>query len=272
MAKQQRLSIRPKQSLGQNFLIDENVVRKIIREFRPAPEDVVVEIGPGNGALTSELAGRVKHLILVEIDGRVIETLKERFASAGVTILHGDILDLDLLSLHRKWNRPLRVIGNLPYHLTSPILFKCFDAAPAIGDVTIMVQREVAQRIAANPGTKAYGILSVLTQYYATPTLLFNVSPGCFYPKPKVTSSVLRIVFHNRKQEDAGAGLFRTVVRTAFGKRRKTLRNSLEYLPIAGLNIPELETRLSFSLKRRAEQLTLQEFVELAGRIGDQIP
>ena len=268
MAKQQRLSIRPKQSLGQNFLIDENVVRKIVGEFHPGPEDVVVEIGPGNGALTSELAGRVKHLTLVEIDGRVIASLKERFASSDITILHQDILDLDLPSLHRDRNHRLRIIGNLPYHLTSPILFKCFDAASAIDDLTIMVQREVAQRIAANPGTKSYGILSVMTQYYATPTLLFNVSPGCFYPKPKVTSSVLRIAFHGGEMRSGDPELFRTVVRTAFGKRRKTLRNSLEYLPIEGLNIPGLERKLSFSLQRRAEQLTLQEFIELAGCIG----
>ena len=272
MAKQQRLSIRPKQSLGQNFLIDENVVRKIIGAFHPGREDVVVEIGPGKGALTSALAGRIQHLTLVEIDGRVIASLKEHFSSSEITILHGDILDLDFRLLYRKWNRPLRVIGNLPYHLTSPILFKCFDAAPVIADLTIMVQREVAQRITANPGTKAYGILSVMTQYYAVPRLLFNVSPGCFYPKPKVTSSVLHIDFQNRQERSGDSELFRTVVRTAFGKRRKTLRNSLAYLPFEGVDVSELESKVSFSLQRRAEQLTLQEFIELAGCIGTLIP
>ncbi|HUL44016.1 MAG TPA: 16S rRNA (adenine(1518)-N(6)/adenine(1519)-N(6))-dimethyltransferase RsmA [Bacteroidota bacterium] len=271
MAKQQRLLVKPKQSLGQNFLIDENIIRKIISEFHPSPDDVVVEVGPGNGALTAELAGRVNHLVTVEIDGRIIASLNERFASPNVTIIHQDILDLDFPAVHQQWNHPLRIIGNLPYHLTSPILFKCFDAAGVIGDLTIMVQREVAQRITARVGTKAYGILSVLTQYYATSRLLFQVSPGCFYPKPKVTSSVLRIAFRHPPSGTNDQVLFRTVVRTAFGKRRKTLRNCLEYFPSIQLNIPELEKELSFPLHRRAEQLTLREFVELADRIESQI-
>ena len=260
-------SVKPKKSLGQNFLIDENIVRNIIRDLKPHAEDVIVEIGPGKGALTKLLANRSHHLILVEIDGRIIEDLRRTFPSTDtITVLHQDFLDTDLDGLHRQFGRKLRVVGNIPYHLTSPILFKVFDAHGAVGDLTIMIQREVARRIIATPGTKDYGILSVMTRFYGEPELLFNVSPNCFVPRPNVTSTVLRIRFHERIPYDVDVETFKTVVRTTFGKRRKILRNSLQYLPYEEHIAEKISEATPFS-EKRPEELTVGQFAELTREI-----
>jgi 16S rRNA (adenine1518-N6/adenine1519-N6)-dimethyltransferase len=264
--------IAPKQSLGQNFLIDENIVRNIIREFQPTEHDVVVEIGPGQGALTAHLAGHVRHLVLIEIDGRIIEQLEEKFSSPSVTILHDDVLDVDFVKLQKKFGERLRVIGNLPYHMTSPILFKIFDEATAVRDLTIMVQREVAERITATPGGKEYGILAVMTGFYGTPKAHFTVSPNCFYPKPKVTSTVMSIRLHDTPSYEAvDREAFRLVVRTTFGKRRKTLRNSLRYLPYDESVLSRALAESPISLEKRPEQLTLDEFIILTQHIRAQM-
>jgi 16S rRNA (adenine1518-N6/adenine1519-N6)-dimethyltransferase len=262
--------VKPKQSLGQNFLIDENIVGNIIRDLRPTLGDAIVEVGPGQGALTGRLAERAGHLLIVEIDGRVIEELRERFAAPNVVILHEDFLEVDLAEWAARLGAPLRIVGNLPYHLTSPILFKVFDAARSVRDLTIMVQREVARRIIAGPGTKEYGILSVMTRFHGTPKHLFSVSPNCFFPRPKVTSSVLQITMHPAGGAPAGLDpeLFRTVVRTAFGKRRKTLRNSLRFLPYPEPTVLRVVESLSFPLEKRPEELSLEEFIELARQIA----
>jgi 16S rRNA (adenine1518-N6/adenine1519-N6)-dimethyltransferase len=264
----ERTYAKPRQSLGQNFLIDENIVRKIIASFHPEPGDVVVEIGPGRGALTGHLAGKVKHLILVEIDGRIIEDLRSRFTSPDVTILHADFLDVSLESLRKLHRNKVRLIGNIPYHLTSPILFKAFEERGAILDITVMAQREVTRRIVAKPGNKEYGILSVATRFYGTPKVLFDVSPNCFYPKPKVTSSILQIQLHDRLATGADPGLFGVVVRTVFGKRRKTLRNGLKYLPYSESVVGRIMKGVTLSLDKRPEQLTPDQFVDLTNQIG----
>jgi 16S rRNA (adenine1518-N6/adenine1519-N6)-dimethyltransferase len=230
-----------------------------------------MEIGPGRGALTSHLAGRVKHLIIVEIDGRVIENLRGRFCSPAVTILHQDFLDVDLASWRDLHGSKIRLIGNIPYHLTSPILFKAFEERAAITDLTIMAQREVTRRIVAKPGSKEYGILSVSTWLYGVPEILFSVSPNCFYPKPKVTSSVLTIRLHDRLPEGVDPRVFETVVRTVFGKRRKTLRNGLKYLPYDEAVVERIMEGLTGVLDKRPEQLTPEQFAGLAVHIGKLI-
>lgn len=267
MRKQTGLKITPKQSLGQNFLVDENIVEKIIREMHLGTNDAVIEIGPGHGALTAKLAGNVRHLLIVEIDGRMIESLREQFAPLGVEILHQDFLETDLAGWRGQWDTKLRLVGNLPYHLTSPILFKVFDASSFVHDITFTIQREVAQRLVAPPGSKTYGVLSVMTQFYGDAKLLFHVSPNCFSPKPKVTSSVVQIVFHDRYSSSVDSEIFRTVVRTAFGKRRKTLKNSLSYLPYGEKVLDSIVQHSSFSLEKRPEQLTLEQFIELAHHV-----
>jgi len=261
--------LRPKQSLGQNFLVDDNISRKIVQSLSPKADDVVLEIGPGQGALTRHLAGRLRRLIAVEIDQRVVENLRERFESKQTTIVHENFLDIRLEEWQKKFQKRLRVVGNIPYHLTSPILFKIFESRSAVSDCTLMMQKEVAQRLTAKPGTKVYGILSVLMQFYGTAKQVFIVSPNCFYPKPKVTSAVVQIHLHEQLPSRVNEQVFRTVVKTSFGKRRKTLRNCLKYLPYDETVIDTIVHKLDFALRKRPEQLTLEQFVELTNNIED---
>ncbi len=270
MAHSPRSAIRPKQSLGQNFLVDGNIVRNIVRDMHLQPDDVVLEIGAGTGALTAQLVNHVRHLIVVEIDGRVISQLKSAFSSPSVTILHEDVLLTDFTAISRQMKCRLRVAGNLPYHLTSPILFRLFEHTASVNDATFMVQREVARRIVARPGSREYGILSVMTKFHGDAEMLFDVSPSCFYPKPKVTSTVLRLVF-SRTGGVPGTdpALFSTIVRTAFGKRRKTLRNSLQYLPFGEPVVDRLLSEIRFPLEKRPEELSLDEFIRLVREIAE---
>lgn len=262
-------SINPKKSLGQHFLIDDNIARNIIRDLHLSVDDVVVEIGPGRGALTKYLAEKVHKLIAVEIDYRVVEELRARFDSPKVTILHQDFLTLDLHAVREQVGQPLRLVGNIPYHLTSPILIKAFDERKALRDFTLMVQREVAERLAARPGTKRYGILSVYAQFYGELELLFNVSPNCFYPKPKVSSAVVQEKLFEQIPYNVDEQMFRTVVRTAFGKRRKTLRNALKYLPF-GTDVTRRIVQVARSmLDKRPEQIAVEQFVELTNAITE---
>jgi 16S rRNA (adenine1518-N6/adenine1519-N6)-dimethyltransferase len=261
------VNIKPKQSLGQNFLIDDNIARNIVRDLDIRPDDILIEIGPGKGALTKHLAGKCKHLIAMEIDGRVVEELQAAYNSPGVTILHKDFLEASLPSLRRKFSQKLRLLGNIPYHLTSPILFKAFEEHASLTDITIMLQREVARRIVAKPSTKDYGILAVQANFYGVPKIFFNVSPNCFYPRPKVESSVLRIAFHPKKLYHVDEKLFTLVVKTTFGKRRKTLRNSLQYLPYDEDMLDQIISLDGSLMEKRPEQLTVEQFVGLVQQI-----
>ena len=258
---------KPKQSLGQNFLIDDNIARKIVREMNPSKYDVAVEIGPGRGALTKHLGEAVRHLFAVEIDSRIVNELRATFTSSHVAILHQDFLETDLAALKNQCQQKLRLVGNIPYHLTSPILFKIFEARSFVEDVTMMIQREVALRITAQPGTKQYGILSVFSRFYGTPKILFTVSPHCFYPAPKVTSAVVNVTLHKKIPNDVDEQIFATVVKTSFGKRRKTLRNSLMYLPYDTSTVDTMLGEIDFPLEKRPEQLSLEEFIQLTQQI-----
>jgi 16S rRNA (adenine1518-N6/adenine1519-N6)-dimethyltransferase len=263
--------IKPKQSLGQNFLIDENIVRKTIKSLHPLPEECFLEIGPGRGALTRFLAPLVKTLILVEIDGRVIDELRAAYNEPGMTILHEDIMHTDFSFWRKHFGRQIRVVGNIPYHLTSPILFRVFDYAADISDCTLMVQREVAQRMTAQPRTKEYGILSIFCRFYGQARLLFDVSPHCFSPKPKVTSSMVQVELRQPPLEGAKKELFRTIVRTTFGKRRKTLRNSLLYLPYNPDAVASAVKTVTFPLDKRPEELMLDDFLLLTDLLATRL-
>lgn len=264
------LHIKPKKSLGQHFLIDDNIARNIVRDLHLTAEDVVIEVGPGRGALTRYLAERTRKLVAVEIDRRVVGELKAQFDSPNVTIIHQDFLEFDLHALHAQVGRKLRLVGNIPYHLTSPILLKAFDERTALQDFTLMVQREVAQRLAAKPGTKQYGILSVYARFYGKLKLLFNVSPNCFYPKPKVLSAVVQENLFEHIGHEVDERLFRTVVRTSFGKRRKTVRNALKYLPFEDEVVGKIVALPTPLLDKRAEQLTPEQFVELTNMVAEK--
>ncbi len=252
--------IAPKKSLGQHFLRDENIARKIVEHLHPENQDVLVEIGPGTGALTKHLVGRGKAFAAIEVDARALEVLRGRFADAE--FVHSDVLGVRLDLLSKKYGDKLRIVGNIPYYIASEILFWLFDAREAVRDAILMMQLEVAQRLIAKPRTKEYGILSVFSQFYSSPELLFQVSKNSFFPKPNVDSAVVRLNMVDRLPAHAER-LFRNVVRSTFGKRRKTLYNGLRYM---GLDEKEL-AGVPFDLTRRPEELSVEEFFDLTRKL-----
>ncbi len=263
---------RPKRSLGQNFLNDSNVARKIVQSLNLKKADRLLEIGPGKGALTGFLLAEVDRMAAIEIDDELAAGLKERFGS-DLKVYHDDVLHLDLPSIADTMGGKIRVVGNIPYNITTPILFWIIDAYSSVTDCTLMMQREVALRLVAKPRTKEYGILSIFAQYYSHPRLEFAVPPGAFSPIPEVTSALVSLNFEVRRalmaHDDA---VFRAIVRGTFGKRRKTLRNGLR-----SLDLPlELFEALSLNLNHRPEELSVDDFVVLsnaaANYMAGQIP
>ncbi len=252
--------IRPKKSLGQNFLRDDNIARNIVASLHLLPDDVVLEIGPGEGALTKYLVPQLSRLTVVEVDDRIVRRMEELFNNKDISIIHRDFLKTDLGEIAAERNSTaIRIIGNIPYNITSPILFHILDNRSRVTDATLMMQKEVAHRLVAKPNTKDYGILAVFSQLFSDVEILFDVSPACFYPPPKVTSSVVRInLLPAPRFEMSDEHFFRRMVRSVFGKRRKTLRNSLSYFVD---EIPSLPAE--FDLSRRPEDLSIQELVEL---------
>lgn len=255
------IQLKPKKSLGQNFLRDKNVARKIVQFFSPRPTDTVLEIGPGTGALTESLVGNCKILYLVEKDHRACEILRESFARyEHVKIISDDFLHVDLGSLTDYRSKTLRVIGNIPYYITSPILFHIIDHRQYIIDAMMMMQLEVARRITAKPSVPDYGILAVLIQTWASVSYEFKVPPTVFHPVPSVESAVIRLVFDRQRALITDEQLYRKVVRGTFGKRRKMLRSSLKPLfPHVPLN----QADFSVNLNKRPEELSVEEFITL---------
>ncbi|HEX7071216.1 MAG TPA: 16S rRNA (adenine(1518)-N(6)/adenine(1519)-N(6))-dimethyltransferase RsmA [Rhodothermales bacterium] len=262
--------LRPLKRLGQNFLTDPNVARKIVASVPAPPEARVVEIGPGTGALTGLLRERFGDVVAIEVDQRAVAVLRERMPDLDVR--HLDVLAVDwhALAAERDGAPPLYVVGNLPYYITSQVLFGLLEARDCIASAVVMMQLEVAERLAAAHGSRAYGITSVLLQQYADVAVLFRVSRNVFYPRPDVTSAVVRIDFRGAEPEDSVPfELFRSVTRTAFNQRRKTLRNSLStLLEERGISLPERWSG------RRAEELSPDEFVSLTRFIetGGRLP
>ena len=256
--------LRPRKSLGQNFLRDPNIARKVVRAIDPRPSDIILEIGPGEGALTRYLALKVARLIVVDVDKRVVERMRVLFP--GTEIIHNDFLKVDLGSLAHEHGGVIRVVGNIPYNITSPILFHLLDHRSSVSDATLMVQKEVARRVAAKPGTTDYGILSVFFQLFATVDVLFDVSHNAFYPKPDVTSSIIKLmILRAPRYHLADEEVFRSMVRSVFGKRRKMLRGSMRYFcGEHGYALPEKQ-----DLTRRPEELSIAELVHLSNSLLD---
>ena len=254
--------LRPRKSLGQNFLRDPNIARRVVRAIDPRPSDVILEIGPGEGALTKYLAKKVARLIVVDVDKRVVDRMRDEFPDT--VVIHSDFLKVDLDSLAGEYGGVFRAVGNIPYNITSPILFHLLDHRSSIRDVTLMVQKEVARRLAAKPGTKEYGILSVFFQLFAAVDILFDVSRNAFYPKPDVTSSIIRLnMLRTPRYELADEELFRSMVRSVFGKRRKMLRGSMRYFcDEHGYALPE-----KHDLTRRPEDLSIGELVHMSNSL-----
>lgn len=252
--------LRPKKHLGQHFLTDQNIARKIVGALEAEAGDSVVEIGPGTGALTGLLVDRFERFRVIEVDPRAAEVLKDKYPNVEVYLT--DVLSVDWNTITNPSIGPLSVIGNLPYNITSPILFSMLDSPGLFAEAVVMMQYEVAARLVAVPSTKSYGILSVATQLVTTPRLLFSVSRNVFYPKPNVKSAVVRLDFQSRTRIPKGTdhAWIRKVVRTAFNQRRKTLRNSLK--AVSESNQRDVPVQYA---DRRAEELSPDDFVQLAG-------
>jgi 16S rRNA (adenine1518-N6/adenine1519-N6)-dimethyltransferase len=256
--------LRPRKSLGQHFLRDENIARKIVEAVRPGPEDVVVEIGPGEGSLTRFLIPQAGKVIAIEIDSRAVERLQKQYTGESFTVIQGDFLETDLSALRMGAGKGIRIVGNIPYNITSPILFHILDHRNNIQDATLMMQTEVAERIVARPRTKAYGILAVSCQLLADVKALFQVSPNAFFPKPQVRSTVISLTpLESPRFRVASEEFFRTMIRALFGKRRKTMRNSLKYF----LEGKQIDVGGMPFLNRRPEELSPAELAEMSNQL-----
>ncbi|ENO88084.1 16S rRNA (adenine(1518)-N(6)/adenine(1519)-N(6))-dimethyltransferase RsmA [Thauera aminoaromatica] len=255
---------RARKRFGQNFLSDPNIIRKIIDGIRPQPGELMVEIGPGLGAMTDPLIERIGHLHVVEIDRDLIARLHERYTLAQLTVHEGDALKFDFGSLcageEGGVGPRLRIVGNLPYNISTPILFHLAGFADQVKDMTFMLQKEVVMRMVAEPGTEEYGRLSVMLQYRFRMGRLFDVPPGAFRPAPKVMSSIVRMAPLPAEQLGArDEALLGRIVAAAFGQRRKTLRNTLrEFIDDAGLQALGIDPGL------RGEKLSVEQYVAIA--------
>lgn len=263
---------------GQNFLIDTHVLDKIINAAQITKEDFVLEIGPGIGTMTQYLASRAREVFAVEIDKALIPILEDTLSEyENVTILNEDILKVDIRKLAEEHNqgRPIKVVANLPYYITTPIIMGLFEEHVPVESITVMVQKEVADRMQTGPGSKDYGALSLAVQYYASPYIVANVPPNCFMPRPKVGSAVIRLSRHEKPPvEVKDSGLMFRIIRASFNQRRKTLANGLNNSP--EIHLPkEVITTAIESLGKgpsvRGEALTLQEFAVLSDRINQQL-
>lgn len=256
---------------GQNFLIDTHVLDKIIRAAQIGPEDFVVEVGPGIGTMTQYLAYAAGRVTAIEIDKMLIPILEDTLKEYdNVTILNEDILKVDLCRLVREQNggRPVKVVANLPYYITTPIIMGLFESRVPVESITVMVQKEVADRMRTGPGSKNYGALSLAVQYYAHPELIANVPPNCFMPRPKVGSAVIRLTRHEKPsvQVENEEYLFQ-LIRASFQQRRKTLVNGLNHAP--DIHVPkeafeEALKKMELSPGVRGESLSLDQFAKLA--------
>lgn len=241
---------------GQNFLVDRNLLEKIVRTIDPKKSDSILEIGPGEGALTELIFPKVKEMVAIEIDPMLIEHLKNRESLKGLNIVHGDVLLQDIENLPVK--NLVRVIGNIPYNITSPIIFWLIEQLHFWDDAFIMMQKEVAERLSAVVGTKAYGRFTVVVGAYLNMEYCFTIPPDVFIPKPKVDSAIIRFTKkENPLISDEKYMRFNKLVSAAFSQRRKMLRNTLKGWDIH----PDLQEQINFT--RRPETLTIEEFVSL---------
>lgn len=256
---------------GQNFLVDSHVLEKIVASAGITQEDCVLEIGPGIGTMTQYLAEKAREVIAVEIDKNLIPVLKDTLSDySNVTILHEDILKVDIKGLVDTENggRAIKVVANLPYYITTPIIMGLFESGVPLKSITVMVQKEVADRMQVGPGTKDYGALSLAVQYYAKPEIVAQVGPNCFIPKPNVGSAVIRLTRYEEPPARVMDEKFMfRLIRAAFNQRRKTLVNSLCNAGIEGVNKEDIVNALDemkISRTVRGEALTLEQFGQLS--------
>jgi len=266
-----KYDFRFQKKYGQNFLIDTHVLDKIISAAGVTKEDMVLEIGPGIGTMTQYLAEAAREVVAVEIDDKLIPIMEETLSEYdNVTIINEDILKLDIAKLADEKNggKPIKVVANLPYYITTPIIMGLFESKVPLDNITIMVQKEVADRMQVGPGTKDYGALSLAVQYYAKPEIVANVPPNCFIPRPTVGSAVIRLKRYSEPPVSVRdeKKMF-SLIRASFNQRRKTLVNGLSNAPGLGLSkekVTEALEKMGISPTIRGEALTLSQFAELS--------
>ena len=274
----QKYNFNFQKKFGQNFLIDTRILEGIIQAARVTKEDFVLEIGPGIGTMTQYLCEHAREVVAVEIDQNLIPILKDTLSEYdNVEVIHDDILKIDINQLARERNggKPIKVVANLPYYITTPIIMGLFESHVPIDSITIMVQKEVADRMQVGPGTKDYGALSLAVQYYAKPEIVLNVPPSCFMPQPKVGSAVIRLTRHEVPPVDVkNEKLMFALIRASFNQRRKTLANGLNNFPQISLSkeqIQECIVELGVPVTVRGEALSLEQFATLSNIIEAKI-
>ena len=274
----QKYNFNFQKKFGQNFLIDTHVLDKIINAAEITKEDFVLEIGPGIGTMTQYLCENAREVVAVEIDKNLIPILEDTLKEYdNVTVINEDVLKVDINKLAEEKNnkKPIKVVANLPYYITTPIIMGLFESHVPIDSITIMVQKEVAERMQVGPGTKEYGALSLAVQYYAKPEIIANVPPNCFMPRPKVGSAVIRLTRHKETpvQVEDEKLMFR-IIRASFNQRRKTLVNGLKNsgeLSLSEEIIEESIEELGVPLTIRGEALSLEQFAILSNIIYRKI-
>lgn len=266
-----KYNIHFQKKFGQNFLIDTHVLEKIIASAGITKEDFVLEIGPGIGTMTQYLCENAKKVMAVEIDGNLIPVLNDTLSPYdNVTIVNQDILKMDIAQIAQEYNegKPIKVVANLPYYITTPIIMELFESHVPLESVTVMVQREVADRMQAAPGSKEYGALSLAVQYYAQAEIVANVPPNCFMPRPNVGSAVIRLVCHKENPVKVADEKFMfRIIRASFNQRRKTLQNGLGNdagLPVTKEETAEALDKMGLSQTIRGERLSLSQFAQLS--------
>ena len=271
----QKYNFSFQKKFGQNFLIDTHVLDKIIRSAEITKDDFVLEIGPGIGTMTQYLAFAAREVVAVEIDKALIPILEDTLSGYdNVTVINEDVLKLDIVKLAQERNggKPIKVVANLPYYITTPIIMGLFESHVPVQSITVMVQKEVADRMQVGPGTKDYWALSLAVQYYAKPYIAANVPPNCFMPRPKVGSAVIRLECHEEPpvQVKDEKLMFR-IIRASFNQRRKTLANGLKNSPEISLSREGIEqaiAELGKGASVRGEALNLEEFAILSNIVG----
>ncbi len=272
----QKYNFAFQKKFGQNFLIDTHVLDKIIAAANVTKEDTVLEIGPGIGTMTQRLAEAAGRVFAVEIDTNLIPILNETLGDCeNVTVINEDILKVDIKKLTEEGGqgRPVKVVANLPYYITTPIIMGLFESGAPIANITVMVQKEVAERMQVGPGSKDYGALSLAVQYYAEPYIVANVPPNCFIPRPNVGSAVIRLTRYEKPPvQVADKRLMFALIRASFNQRRKTLLNGLsnsQELSFSKEAIAAAIADLGLAPAVRGETLSLEQFARLSDRLGE---
>lgn len=260
-----------KKKLGQHFLVDGHVLDKILNAANVGEDDVVLEVGPGIGGLTQGLVGRGAHVVAIELDKQLVPILQAQFAQDSVEIVQGDVLKVDIPQILAPYaGKPIKVVANLPYYITTPVILHLLEGEMGLKSITVMIQKEVAQRMAAKPSTKDYGALTLAVQYYADVYLAANVPVNCFMPRPAVDSAVAHLQILDKPRVDACKETLFKIIRTAFNHRRKTLVNTLDSAGFGNGKDDLAQTLESCGLNPqvRGEALSIFEFAQLAAKFA----